>query len=82
MFLINQETDFAWGKGVKPCPCCGAKAYFTTASSMSYYVRCSNLKECGMTGKEVSLPTYWRKGSKRLWSRLFTRAVTPWNKRA
>ena len=79
MFLINQEYEFRYGKGVKSCPCCGGESYFGCVGSMSYAITCS---DCGLQSKPVSLPSYWRKGMKRLWSRLYTRSCARWNKRA
>ena len=77
-FLIDQEHDFQCFKGVEDCPHCGGRSYFGVCSSSSYKVTCSL---CKSSGPEVNLPDYWGKGMKRLWSRLYTRAVVPWNKR-
>lgn len=63
-------------KGVKECPHCGNDAYFGIHSSMSYKVTCT---VCGCSGPVVDLPTYWSKGNDRLMSRLYQRAVKPWN---
>lgn len=65
-------------KGVKDCPCCGGKAYFGIVSGGTYDIQC---EECGLSGKNVNLPTYYSKGGVRLMGRLFIRALKPWNKR-
>jgi hypothetical protein len=77
MFGIGIKV-FRFTKGVKPCPHCGGQAYFGIYSGGVYAVQCD---ECHSCGPRVELPTYYSKGFNRLWSRLYARAVIPWNKR-
>ena len=64
--------------GVKACPCCGGEAYFGIVSGGVFACQCP---DCQLVGKRIELPTYWGKGSKRMFARMFNRALKPWNMR-
>ena len=73
---MNLSSTFRFTKGVKKCPHCNGVAYFGVSGSLSFKVTCDT---CGCSGPEVSYPSYWSKGGNRLWSRMYRRAIKPWN---
>ena len=74
-----KTTGINRGERIKKCPFCGGTAYFMVFNALSYNIRCL---KCHSSGPVVWVPDYWSKGEKRLISRMFTRAVEPWNNRA